>query len=189
MPSVHNKNEAPSLEEASPVVLFQMMNYYKRRMELAEAQCESERKRMRVMRETHAEQMAHQQHLLHEQIAANREFAIANRRGAEMIITKHHAGMRIVSCLDDLLSAVDLVRDTFTSDFQLGLEYINGEAHRVRGRAEMALELFTRAGDEEADEEIDLTVYDEIIDLTGDTTEEEREEEDEEAHPEEEEEL
>jgi len=187
MPNAHNKNEAPSLEEANPVVLFQMMNFYKRRMELAEAECESARKRMRTMRESHAEQMAHQQHLLHEQIAANREFAIANRRGAEMIITKHHAGMRIVHCLDELLSAVDLVRDTFTSDYQLGLEYINGEAHRVRGRAETALELFTRAGDERADEEIDLTVYDEIIDLTGDTTEDEREEEDEEAHPEEEE--
>lgn len=162
MASVRNSLDPPP-QTASNTVIFEMMMHYKRKSEIAEESSRSAHKKLKHARDA----IGSLQHELQEQVATNREFARANRRGADIIHRKHQAGMRLVGCLDDLFGAIDLVQDTsLGDDHALGIEFITMHKQAIHGRAETALMLFVEHNDEDLE-------TDETIDLTGEETEEE----------------
>lgn len=170
--------EAP---EASPEVLFHMMNYYKRRMEVAEQECENLRKRMRVQYEEHRNEMGDLQQQLHDAVQTNHEFAQVNLRGAHTIVRKHRAGLRLAHCFDELSAAIELVEDTHIGDEAMGLRYISMKKQEIMGRADAAVQLLVHQEPEQGElerwenEVADnlLVMGNTIIDLTEDTEEEE----------------
>jgi len=169
--------EAP---EASPTVLFHMMTYYKRRMEVAEQECENLRKRMRTQYEEFRNEMGDLQQQLHDAVQTNHEFAQVNLRGAHTIVRKHNAGLRLAHCFDEIVSAIELVEDTHIGDEAMGLRYISMKKTEIMGRADMAVRLLvhqepedelTRWENEVADNL--LVMGNTVIDLTEETEEEE----------------
>jgi len=155
---------------SSNVVLLEMMMHYKRRMEVAEDDSERSKKRMKVMEQVHWETVSQQQETIQTQNAANDMLRRANIRGASMVVRKHEAGMRLMTCLDDLFNDIDLsygAKDP--AEIRATDEYLMHMKQRVMSRAETAFMLLVQEHNElETDEEIDLT---------GESTEEESEEE------------
>jgi len=162
MPSVQPALAAPE-QSNSNTVLFEMMMHYKRRAEIAEEATEHARKRLKKSMAATADA----QHELHEQVAHNRQYVLANERGARMIVRKHEAGLGLAACLDNLFECVDVVNETAANyNNMLGIEYIAMHKDAIFQRAQVFLEQFT----DDTDEDLEA---DETIDLTGDTTEEE----------------
>lgn len=172
-----SKTEAP---EASPTVLFHMMNYYKRRMEVAEKACEDMRKRMRVQYEEYRNEVGDLQQQLHDAATTNHEFAQVNLRGAETIVRKHNAGLRLAHCFDELSAAIELVEETHIGDEAMGLRYITMKKDEIMQRANTAVQLLVHQDPESELERWENEIADnliimgnQVIDLTEDTEEEE----------------
>jgi len=170
MANVRNQSD-PLPQTASNTVLFEMMMHYKRRMEVAESETERAKKRVKVMEQVHWETVSQQQATIQAQNAANDMLRRANIRGAQIIMRKHEAGMRLMTCMDDIFNDIDLsygakaIEDRRGSD-----EYLMHMKERAVQRAGTAFELLIHEFDElEAIEEIDLS----------ETTEEETDTEDE----------
>lgn len=158
-------------QENSNTVLFEMMMYYKRKMELAEETAAQDRKRLKKATAV-AREAQDQVHALTMQVRdldrEIREYARANERGARMITRKHNAGLGLVGCMNQLIEVIDTVEDTAVNyNGMLGVEYISMHKRAIVGRAAGFLERFT---DDLDDLELEA---DEVIDLTGEETEEE----------------
>lgn len=99
----------------------------------------------------------------------------ANRRGAAIIMQKHHAGMLMADAFEGLIGHIE----TAAQYDQLGqrnnsdVRYIRDQARNHRTIFDVAMTRFTTGwfapSDDEPDE-MDLTT-DEVIDLTGEETE------------------
>lgn len=188
-----NNTNTPA-PDASNTVLFSMMNFYKRRMESLEQQNASLKKKLRTQYEEHRNEMGDLQQQLHDQVQVNHHFAQVNLRGAETIIRKHNAGIRLAHCFDELSAAIELVEDTHIGDEAMGLRYINMKKNEIMQRADVAVRLLAREDDEDEltrwENEIAdnmLVIERQIIDLTEDTEEEVLSDEESEYEPEEEE--
>jgi len=168
MASVRNQSD-PQPQDVPNTVLFEMMMHYKRRMEVAEDACEHMRKRMRMEEEIHIEEMDAKDQLLHDARQVNRMVMSANLRGAHAVVRKHHAAMRMIECLDEVFSAVELVNETeMGGAFHEGVDYLTTCVGAIKERATVAFDLLLQEpGDE-------LT-SDEVIDVSGDSTEEDDE--------------
>lgn len=174
-------------QTTSNTVLFEMMNFYKRRAEHAEATNDRLMKKMKQECEDHNNEMARIQHQLHQQIQLNSHLQAANVRGARTILRKHNAGLRLAHCLDDLVGAIELVEETrLGGEDALGCMYINMHKDRIKGRADSAIQLLVHNElddnmvDHFENEVADTLLAQEVIDLTGESTEEEELSEDEE---------
>lgn len=156
-------------QENSNTVLFEMMMFYKRKMEIAEDTAAQDRKRLKQAMHIAHEARGRLQDTIIQLRAAEREigeYARANERGARMIMRKHNAGMGIVACMNNLVECIDTVEDTAVNyNNMLGVEYISMHKRAIVGRAAGFLEDFIN-------DEDDLE-SDEVIDLTGEETEEE----------------
>lgn len=169
MANVRNMAD-PEAPTTSNVVIYQMMMHYKRRMDIAEDRESHYKKRMKIEQELYEEEIERK----NLQITGLQDLVNfttrANHRGAAMVVRKHHAGLRLVECLDEIFSAVELSKDTDLGGVgNLAVEYIDTVKDEVHGRAQTAFELLVREHDE-----VDLD-SDEVIDLV--TTEEEDSEE------------
>jgi len=156
-------------QENSNTVLFEMMMYYKRKMEIAEETAEQDRKRLKKATAV-ARDAQDQVHALNAHVrtlaSEINEYARANERGARMITRKHNAGLGIVACMNQLIEVIDTVEDTAVNyNGMLGIEYISMHKRAIVGRAAGFLETFT--------DDLDDLEADEVIDLTGEETEEE----------------
>jgi len=169
MANVRNMSD-PLPQTESNVVIYQMMMHYKRRMECAEDREEHYKKRMRIEEELNQEEIEdknRQISQLRSELAFTRR---ANQNGAGMVIRKHHAGLRLVECLDEMFCAVELARDTQLGGLDnLAVDYIDTVRVQVHEQAQVAFELLVQEHNED-----DLE-SDEIIDLV--TTEDESESE------------
>lgn len=167
--------------DASNIVLFSMMNFYKRRAERAEAENEMLRKKMKQECEEHNNAMTHMQIQLSEQVDVNHHFAQVNMRGARTIMRKHHAGMRLAHCINDLVDSIELVEDTrLGGEDALGCNYIIMHKDRIKGQMDTAIQLLVHEEWVDEDNEVvrfenevaDTLLAREIIDLTEETEEE-----------------
>lgn len=158
MANVRNKSD-PMPQTASNTVLFEMMMHYKRRMEVAEDDSERNKKRMKVMEQVHWETVSEQNETIQAQNAANDMLRRANIRGAEMVMRKHEAGMRLMTCLDDIFNDIDLSYGAKAAEDRRATdEYLMHMKERAMQRAGTAFELLIHEHDElEAIEEIDVT--------------------------------
>lgn len=171
MASVRNQSE-PVAQTESNVVLFQMMMHYKRRMEDAEESAKKVVKKMRTNETAYLRTLELMEHDSREADNRIRFLVAANVQGANALIRKHEAGMRLIHCLDDVFNAVELVDETqLAGENNLGLRYINSEKKVVGQRARVAIDLLMRDPEFETHE-----FHTEVIDLTADEeTEEESE--------------
>jgi len=151
MASVRNLSD-PVAPTESNVVLYQMMMHYKRRMESAEAEVEKQLKRIKC-----------DSAAIDDLTERNVILVDANRRGAHVAIRKHHAGMRLVNCLDEIFTAIELVEHTTIREHrEIGVDYIAMKKDEIQQRATMAFELLTGEHDDMlANEEIDLVTTEE----------------------------
>lgn len=185
-----NKQPTTPAQDASNTVLFSMMNFYKRRMESLEQQNATLKKKLRTQYEEHRNEMGDLQQQLHDQVQINHHFAQVNLRGAETIIRKHNAAIRLAHCYDEMCAAIELVEDTHLGDEAMGLRYISMKKTEITQRADVAVRLLVR---EEPEDELTrweneiadnmLVIEREIIDLTEDTEEEELSDEETEYEP------
>lgn len=160
MASVRNMSD-PEPPTSNNIVLYQMMMHYKRRMEIAEDREQHYKKRMKIEEELYTEEIQ-----VYRQ--GNERLINQLQRTQFLAIRKHDAGMRLVNCLDDMFSAVELARDTdLGGPGNLAVEYIDTIKEQMHSKATVAFELLVGDHDEE---EVDEG----IIDLA--TTEEESEE-------------
>lgn len=175
---------------ASPAVLFHMMNYYKRRAEALEMDNIALKKRMRTQYEEFRNEMGDLQQQLHDAAQTNHELAQVNLRGAETIVRKHNAGLRLAHCFDELSAAIELVEDTHVGDEAMGLRYISMKKNEIMGRADSAVQMLANHEIRQVESELErwenevadnlLVMQHGIIDLTADTDDEETETEEEE---------
>jgi len=156
--TTHNVEVTPTCT-SSNVVLLEMMMHYKRRMEIAESETERAKKRVKVMEQVHWETVSQQQETIQTQNAANDMLRQANIRGAQMVMRKHEAGMRLMACMDDLFNDIELSYGAKAIEERRGSdEYLMYMKERAVQRAGTAFELLIHEYDElEAMEEIDLT--------------------------------
>lgn len=165
-------------QTASNVVIFEMMNFYKRRSETLEKENEALKKKMKLDYQEHRNEMADVQQRLHDQVIINYHFAHVNEKNAELIYRKHQAGIRLAHCFEELASAIELVEETnIDEDKTMALRYIGMKKNEICQRADIAVEMLTRRDDDLDDvtrfeNEHDRT----IIDLTSDTEEDSGEE-------------
>lgn len=179
-------------QDNSNTVLFEMMNFYKRRAERAEAENEMLNKKMKKECEEHNNVVTLLQHQLNDQVNINHHFAQVNMRGARTIMRKHNAGIRLAHCINELIDSIELVEETrLGGEDALGCNYIVMNKERVKGQVDAAMQMLVR--EEWVDEESELERFEnevadtllahEIIDLTEETetelTEEETETEEE----------
>ena len=162
--------DAPLPQESSNTVIFEMMMHYKRRMEVAETTTAHLKKRAKIMEEVWEEEIQARDERLDVEIIRNRQLMAANQRGAAMCVRKHAAGMRLINCLDELFTSIDVATSPeMNIGGEYAIEYVTMHRDSVSARATMAFEMLIQ---EHAEDELDS---DEVIDLTGETTEEEDE--------------
>lgn len=182
------RGSAVETPQASNVVLYHMMNFYKRRAEALEEELQRVTKKARDDYEEHRNEMGDLQQQLHDQVATNNEFAQVNLRGAHTIVRKHRAGLRLAHCLDDLVGAIELVSETHIGDEQMGLRFIEMKKNEIMERADVAIQLLVQRDFVDPESEVErwenevaddfLVAPHGVIDLTGEETEEELSEED-----------
>jgi len=179
------RNESDTLPQtASNTVLFEMMMHYKRRMERAEEECEHQRKRARIIEEVWEEEIAERERVLDGMRLEMRQLVRANVRGAEMVVRKHDAGMRLMSASEDLFSAIEVADQLCPPGERWVIDYIAMHKRCIQQRSNMAFELLiSEPGtgpvmEEMTDEEIELMAH-EVYHHNEDTTEEETDSEEE----------
>lgn len=184
MASVRNESD-PVPQTASNTVLFEMMMHYKRRMERAEEECEHQKKRARIIEEVWEEEIADRERQLDNLRIEMRQLVRANVRGAEMVVRKHDAGMRLMTAIEDMFNAVDVADQLAPPAERWVIDYVAMHKRSIQQRSNMAFDLLiSEAGEgplmDEAfiDEGIDLVAR-EVLAHTGDTTEEETDSEEE----------
>lgn len=152
MPSARNVNE-PLPQHASNTALFQMMLHYRGESAAAERQVEAL-----------TNLLAANQHEIHELSAANRDLEMANRRGSQLVMTKHEAGTMLLECMDRMAQLLGMMRREITQ-----VEPFVPEIERILLRSDFAAHILHGVN------MVDLTADEEIIDLTGEETETEEE--------------
>lgn len=177
MPSVRNVTDAPS-PDSSNVVLFEMMMSYKQEAEhlakrLKEEKEEKEAwKEARLIETRRANQLEEE---LDDAIHEIRAYEVANRRGAEIIMRKHEAGMRMLDTFDTLMGAISVAH---LGDHMRGVNnedvmFVKQCAEDARTMMDIAYGQFM-TGWHAPGRDIDMQA-DEVIDLSGETTEEDEE--------------
>jgi len=150
------QTEAP---EQSSAVLFHMMLHYK-----------TESDALRRENENQRDQLALLQHDLHLAYSANMQLGEANRRGAELVMQKHEAGVMLLEYLDRMAALLGTMRREIPGH---AMEPYVPEIERILLRGDFAahvlhgMNMFPPTNDED------------IIDLTGEETETDVETEDE----------
>lgn len=177
MPSVRNVTDAPS-PDSSNVVLFEMMMHYKqeaehlaKKLEASEEKAEAWKESTRVAAAGWDRCELHRDELLDEVHA----YEIANRRGAEIIMRKHEAGMRMLDTFDTLMGAISVAH---LGDHMRGVNnedviFVKNVAEDARTMMDIAVGQFM-TGWHAPGRDIDMQA-DEVIDLSGETTEEDEE--------------
>lgn len=161
--------EAP---DSSNVILFHMMNFYKRRAEALEEENNRLNKKLKQQYEDHRNEMGDLQQQLHDQVQINHHFAQVNLRGAELVTRKHQAAMRLAHCVDEIFNSIELVQDTVGAQPDaLGIQYLVMKKNEVQQRADVAIQLLVRTPEMD---ESELTAWENeiapvLIDLTNDT--------------------
>jgi len=99
----------------------------------------------------------------------------ANRRGAAIIMTKHHAGMLMADAFDGLMGTINTAvqGDQLNQRYNTDVKFINEQAQNHRVIFDVAMSRFTTGWFAPSDEEDMDLESDEVIDLTGEETEEE----------------
>jgi len=168
MPSVQPALGTPP-QTASNTVLFEMMMFYKRKMEIAEETATQDRKRLKKAMHIAYEARERLQQEQRNNLTLNNENGVLRAQmqtAARVVMRKHNAGMGIVACMNVLVECIDTVEDTSQEyNNMLGIEYISMHKRAAVGRAAGFLEDFI-------DDEVDLETN-EVIDLTEEDTEEE----------------
>jgi len=181
MANVRNQYD-PQPQTASNTVLFEMMMHYKRRMEMAEAECEHQKKRARIIEEVWEEEIAERERQLELAHIENRQLVRANVRGAEMVVRKHTAAMRLMAAAEDLFNAVDVADRLAPPAERWVIDYVAMHKQAVQQRANLAFDLLIQEPGTDEDR-IEAAVADlvahEALEHTGDTTEEETDSEEE----------
>jgi len=156
-------------QDASNTVLFEMMMFYKRKMEIAEETSAQDRKRLKLAQE--AAQDA--QDRLHTANINIRILEDANRRGSAIIMRKHHAGMLMADAFEGLIGSIEMAEqgDRMKDANNIDVKYIVDRAAEQAVIFDVAVSQFT-TGWLAPDDEVDLRA-EEVIDLTGEDTEEE----------------
>jgi len=177
MPSVRNVTDAPS-PDSSNVVLFEMMMHYKQEAEHLAKKAEDDKRcidqldfalRQEIRR---ADQLETE---LDDAIHEIRAYEVANRRGAEIIMRKHEAGMRMLDTFDTLMGAISVAH---LGDHMRGVNnedviFVKNVAEDARTMMDIAVGQFM-TGWHAPGRDIDMQA-DEVIDLSGETTEEDEE--------------
>lgn len=177
MPSVRNVTDAPS-PDSSNVVLFEMMMTYKQEAEHLARRLEEEKKEKKAWQHDAAQQRLRAAQLedeLDDAIHEIRAYEVANRRGAEIIMRKHEAGMRMLDTFDTLMGAISVAH---LGDHMRGVDnediaFVKNVAEDARTMMDIAVGQFMTGWHAPRDD-VDMTA-DEVIDLSGDTTEEDEE--------------
>lgn len=177
MPSVRNVTDVPS-PDSSNVVLFEMMMHYKQEAEhlakrLEEKEIEVERLEQERRREVeHSTQLEIE---LDDAIYEVRAYEVANRRGAEIIMRKHEAGMRMLDTFDTLMGAISVAHlgDHMRGVNNEDVQFVKQCAEDARTMMDIAVGQFM-TGWHAPGRDIDMET-DEVIDLSGETTEEDEE--------------
>jgi len=183
MPSVRNQSDAQP-QTASNTVLFEMMMHYKRRMEFAESECEHQKKRARIIEEVWEEEIQERERQLDAMRLEMRQLVAANVRGAEMVVRKHDAGMRLMTAIEDMYSAVDVADQLAPPAERWVIDYVAMHKQAIQQRTNLAFDLLiSEPGmgpvvDDEFVDGLDLVAR-EVLDRSGDTTEEETDSEEE----------
>jgi len=169
-------------QQNSNTVIFEMMNFYKRKLEACELQNEDLAKRLKVSRDEHMHDVHVLERQLNNQVNTNMVFAQTNMRQAETVMRKHQAGVRLARCFDELAASVELVEETHIGgDETIALRYIYMKKEEIMQRANVALQMLIAPAQEETEDDIIhmMRIEQEIIDLTAEeeTEEEESDEE------------
>lgn len=177
MPSVRNVTDAPS-PDSSNVVLFEMMMSYKQEAEhLAKRLEEMERAKDLAMEHAREQQLRAIQleDELDDSIHEIRAYEVANRRGAEIIMRKHEAGMRMLDTFDTLMGAISVAHlgDNMRGVNNEDVQFVKQCAEDARTMMDIAVGQFM-TGWHAPGRDIDMQA-DEVIDLSGETTEEDEE--------------
>jgi len=177
MPSVRNVTDAPS-PDSSNVVLFEMMMSYKQEAEhLAKRLEEMERAKEMAMEHAREQQLRAIQleDELDDSIHEIRAYEVANRRGAEIIMRKHEAGMRMLDTFDTLMGAISVAHlgDHMRGVNNEDVQFVKQCAEDARTMMDIAVGQFM-TGWHAPGRDIDMQA-DEVIDLSGETTEEDEE--------------
>lgn len=160
----------------SNTVIFEMMNFYKRKLEESEKENEELTKKIKTMQAEHLHDIHALETQLDRQVHTNFIFAQTNMQQAETVMRKHQAGVRLARCFDEMAAAIELVEETHVGDEAMALRYIYMKKEEVMQRANVALHMLIRPSEEEDRVQLDLAIEEEIIDLTGEDTEEETDE-------------
>ena len=181
MPSVKNNTDAPS-PDSSNVVLFQMMMHYKQeadhlaiKMKEQEEAFAKERRELLAYGEFHHVRAIDAENAV---VAAQDNIRLledANRRGAAIIMQKHHAGMLMADAFDGIMSNIELAvfGDQSTGRNNCDVKYIKEQAETHRTIFNVAMSRFTTgwfAPSDDEPEDMNLDA-DDVIDLTGEETE------------------
>jgi len=173
MASVRNSDEAPS-PDSSNTVLFEMMMFYKKQAELAEAERAAAATRFEALDAEYNELRNYTSDLQgehHDRLLDLHAYEVANRRGSEIITRKHEAGMRMLDAFDGLVGAILVAR---ASELQKeepndNVAFIYEQAAEARERIDMATSMFM-TGWMAPGRDMDMT-SEEMVDLTGEETE------------------
>lgn len=181
MANVSNKYDPPA-QTASNTVLFEMMMHYKRRMEFAEEYGAHQRKRAKMIEEVWGEEIQERERQLDVMRLEMRQLMAANRRGAEMVVRKHTAAMRLMTAAEDLFNAIDVADRLAPPAERWVIDYVAMHKQAVQQRANVAFDLLIQEPGTDEDR-IEAAVADlvanEELEHTGDTTEEETDSEEE----------
>jgi len=169
----------------SNVVIFEMMNFYKRKLEESEEENAMLRDQLKKAKQEHMHDIHTLENQLNNQVNMNMIFAQTNLAQAETVQRKHQAGIRLARCFDELAAAVELVEETHIGgDEALALRYVYMKKEEIMQRANVGIQMLIAPSPQEP-EVIEMIHFErierEIIDLTedtqGETTEEEEESE------------
>lgn len=173
MPSVRNVDASPS-PDSSNTVLFEMMMHYKQEAEHLAARLEAEERRANNIEWTLRRQIERSDQLEAELDDAVREiqaYEIANRRGSEIIVRKHEAGMLMLDTFDTLMGSITVARegDRINGRRNDDVRFIAECATDAREMMDIAVGQFM-TGWHAPGRDIDMEA-DEVVDLTGEETE------------------
>jgi len=173
MPSVRNVDATPS-PDSSNVVLFEMMMHYKQEAEHLAAQlAKKEQERLELLA------YGHEQHVraigleeeLDDAVREIQAYEIANRRGSEIIVRKHEAGMLMLDTFDTLMGSITVAKegDRINGRRNDDVRFIAECATDARAMMDIAVDQFM-TGWYAPGRDIDMT-SEEVVDLTGEETE------------------
>jgi len=176
MPSVQPALGAPP-QTASNTVLFEMMMFYKRKMEIAEETAEQDRKRLKASLEVRnrlQDEVHATRHALGTAELEIQEYEQANQRCAEVIVNKHQGGLRLMNAFDELVGAIEVAAQfhRLRGEAHSDVLYIKDKMDTAVERATTAIEMFNQ-GTPISEALMNELQAEEVIDLTEEDTEEE----------------